>query len=519
MFSDVLSSLTLTNLDADGLFQNIDGTSYNGDTSFVATLRALLHERVPKEERVTVGRSSSRYRSIDLETSTPRDCVRSFLRSTEFACDGNSTGFIQIHEFLARDEASVEKSFKKVDTDGGFVAMYSDAKPLLDVSKFIEQNLKCKARVYLLEERKCALVFIERLDYKKWHFLQSLITRLVPWYFKDKPVTGEEVLLLRSLTKKDSTEYVELIEKFAQKLDLRSLAIRRNLRGFENSFEEAKLRKVREDIRAREAAIEDLNRMFSENYQRIAALHIEEVGLLDKINRTGGEGEDSELVEYFLHNKSLELESVCNSQVRFMVKTTIANYDPEVVENTLDRFGESFFYRHYETRRPYGNPEMTDERIRRLITALFLDEVLKLKVCAAYQLDFGYGTYSGLSGYDFPANIRAEYTPNQHIQHYGCLGNNRQYISRAMLDRDYIGAIGLCCASAANANFTEANTGTFLMEKILANDAPRCILMPDGSSKTPLEAVVWLEEEDKKFMKEQDAKTQEEEENTDEQTD
>ena len=49
MFNKTLSGLTLTKQVADGLFQNINGQDFRGDTSFLATLRALMYKRVPKE--------------------------------------------------------------------------------------------------------------------------------------------------------------------------------------------------------------------------------------------------------------------------------------------------------------------------------------------------------------------------------------------------------------------------------------------------------------------------------------
>lgn len=71
-----------------------------------------------------------------------------------------------------------------------------------------------------------------------------------------------------------------------------------------------------------------------------------------------------------------------------------------------------------------------------------------------------------------------------------------------MLDRDYVNAVALCCASATNINFTEPNTGTFFMQKICANDVGRIIEMPDGSTMTPLDAVKWLEDQDAKKQEE-----------------
>lgn len=92
--------------------------------------------------------------------------------------------------------------------------------------------------------------------------------------------------------------------------------------------------------------------------------------------------------------------------------------------------------------------------------------------------------------------IANEYTPNQHIQKYNCLGNNAMTIRESMIQRDYIGAIEACVASAKSVNVLEGATCGIMMEKIFSRKAGRIIEMPDGSARTPLEAVMWLEEQD-----------------------
>lgn len=51
---------------------------------------------------------------------------------------------------------------------------------------------------------------------------------------------------------------------------------------------------------------------------------------------------------------------------------------------------------------------------------------------------------------------------------------------------------------------SEANTGTFFMQKICANDVGKIIQMPDGSTATPLDAVRWLEAQDAEKQKEKE---------------
>ena len=502
MFTKVITGLTLTNQVADSLFNNINGLRYMGDESFLATLRALMYKRVPKGESIWLGNSTSRFAGYELNGAKPKDCVKAFLRGTDILEGGH--GILHIHSFNGTEEGN-SASFAILD-NGGLNACISDADftYMPDISKFLEQSGKIRNRVFISEKRKITVIFAECLDVKRYHLLQSLIPRYLPWYVSENPFDEEEVALLRSLTKRYSPEYCELIEAFTKRFDFRTQSIRNVLRGFENGFEQEKLNQVRNQITNARQQIEVLDRKFRETYTLISDLTTQELGLVAKIRDGSDNEEDTELIEYFLCNKSLNIVRASRGEIEFVVTTTISNYDPEVAERALDKVGRSFFYRTYDTGARYQNTEMTDERIYRLIKALFVDEILKLRVCAAYRLNFADGGYRGLRAYEFGESILKSYTPNQHIQRFACLGNNEQIIRKAMLNRDYVAAITACCASAANANLTESNTGTYLMQRLFANDIGAVIQMPDGSTATPLDAVRWLEarEEEKKKKEE-----------------
>jgi len=502
MFNKTLSGLTLTKQVANGLFHNINGQDFRGDNSFLATLRALMYKRVPKEESIWLGVTSSRYGERELNGASPKDCIRAFLRNTEIL--SGTPGTIHIHTFEGNEEGN-NICFNLLDNGALNTALGNAFTALPDVNKFLEQNGKVRARVYISEERKSVLIFVDRLDIKRWHLLQSLIPRYMPWYVRENPFDEEEIALIRSLTKRYAPDYSELIERFASRFDFRTQAVRNMLKGFENAFERDKLVNVQRQIANDRTRIEQLEQQFRDLYTRIADLTTQELGLIAKMRGDNDSGEDTEFMEYMLCNKSVNLVNVSGGTIEFIVTTTISSFDPDLFESAIKKVGRSFFYRHYQTGNRYQNKEMTDERIMRLMNAIFRDEILKLRVCAAYKLNFSDGGYYGLKNYHFPEDILRDHTPNQHIQYYACLGNNHPYIRQAMLNRDYVAAVSNCCNSATNMNLSEANTGTFFMEKICANDVGKIIQMPDGTTATPLDAVKWLEEQDveKKKKKEE----------------
>lgn len=493
MFSKEISGLTLTNGIASTLFQNITGTKFRSDESFVATLRALLHSRVPKEESVTLQYSYTDYSAGQLSDSAPRDCVRAFIRDTSITYGEN--GILLIHSFEGRSEEDNTACFRVLDE--GVPKAVKGFKLLDDLSSWIETSAKFRAKVYINEERRSTIVFTEKMNTKRWHMLESLVTRYFPWYFGPTPLNEEELELVKTLTKRYAPNYEAAIENFAKKFDFRSQIVRNKLTGFETQFDRQKLQDVRNNIANVDRHLRDLESSFSSYYQQLNDLRTQETGLVEKIEVGGGEN-SNELLDFFLATKSLQLVNVSGGKIDFVVTTTMDNFDPDAADSMV-RNENSFFYRSGCT-----NPGFDMNRMRRLLKAIFVDEVLKIRLCAAYTLNFASGEYAGRKGYAFTRDIMVDHTPNQHIQGFRCLGQNERMIRDSMRKHDYVGAVSACIQSAKSVNVTESTTCKLMIARLFASDATAFIQMPDKTTKTPLEAVKWLEEQDVKAKKEKE---------------
>lgn len=486
MFTKPITSLKMAGPDiAETLFQNIKGCRYQDDVSFTATLRALLSSRLRADEHLILEISASTYSRASVSGATQKDCIWAFLKDGKFL--GDPAGTLHIHNFCGDEDGNTacfeildKQNLSNLEKFRGFV-------PLDDIAQFLNQK-KIRSRFYINDEKHSALIFVENLDLKRWHLLQSLIPRYFPSWFKDNPINETETALLKSLTNRYAPSYEEVIDKIAGQFDFRTQFLKTSLTGFENNFERRKLNDIRIRIKNCQNHIESLQQNINSYFAQMEEYTVTELGLCEKLKQGG----ESEVLDYFLCNKSLELVSAYGGEITFIVNTVISSFDPDLFDSIIQR-DHSFFYQHYETGEGYGNPDFTDERIKKLMMAIFHDELLKLRVCAAYRLNFENSGYEGIRHYAYPADVLADHTPNQHIDYYACLGNNRQVVGEAMRRKDYIAAISACCSSATNINLTESNTGTFFMQKILAKNAGKIIQMPDGSTMTPIDAVKWLE--------------------------
>lgn len=493
MFANEITGLTLASEVADVMFPNIAGDSYRADVSFVATMRALLSSRVPDGESVYLHWHNMQ--QVIGETMAG-DNFRSKL-GDEFMAEEKlpDSGVLCIYAIGGRDDAENASCFKILDEEAD-KCFLKDYKPLRDLETWVERSTNIQARFYINAEKRNTVIYIGTMNYGRWHLLESLMPRYFPWYFKDAPLTQEELELVKTLTKRVASSYREAIEAFARKFDFRVASIRMKLAGFETKFDRIKLDSVRKQISTLNEELARLESQFSTFYQQLGDFRIQEAGLAEKINQGGGE-ESNEMLEYFLSNEALNLVSVGDGDIEFFVTTCMSNFDPDAAENAIANKNSYMYVTSDGIRvRSYFSGEMTEERAERLLRAIFLDEIFKVRLCAAYRLDFSTGRYGGISGYTFPISIRNDYIPNPHIQGYSCLGQNSATIREAMRSNNCVGAIAACVHSAGSINVLEPPSCGAMVRSLFRTDAGKVLQAPDGTAMTPLEAVQWLEKKE-----------------------
>lgn len=219
-------------------------------------------------------------------------------------------------------------------------------------------------------------------------------------------------------------------------------------------------------------------------YNRGTKHDIERLGLICDIKNK--KDKDGQIAEYFKCNKALVLLEAGKDTITFGVKTYLEYYDEDNVRAILNN-PASFVYENTPS----------DEDIKMLLEAIFIEQKLKLRVCAAYELSLA-GNVRGKTSVFAEPEFRNEagelvYMPNAHIQEYHCLGTYLAPINKCIADGDYIGAIEQCVASAQSLNFNDPSA-KILIEALFAVrknriSSNKCIELPDGSVVRPKEAI------------------------------
>ncbi len=444
-------------MDARNYFatRNITGAVYNGDVSFITTLYCLLDTRIKDEDKLLM-ECISRPNSIE------------YLKEEK----GLLEIFFDINIKAFEERIAKFPGYVKLDVITQFYAK--------------SFNVVC----YINMEQKNTVLLLDGMDYSRFHYLQCTIAGYMPWYFCDESghivVTEQEKALLDSLRGTSKEKYEEIVNFFEKKYDFKSLKIKRLLTGFESRADVNRKNRVAQEILAINNRINDYNNRIGTELGR---LHEQEVILLGLEAKIAETGDSSEIMEYFLCNKHLDLVNVNNNEVTFIAWDYLSFFDEEMFDTMIEN-DRSVFYT------TSGQSNISPEDMRLLLKAVFSDGTIKIKFCAAYTLriDGGVTAHSHYSyeGYN-------ECMPNTHIDSYNCMGNYVRYINEALQQNDYIGAIEQCIASCKSLNFSDS----IVMEKFMSylySSRPgvntRCFELPDGKVVTPAKAIKFLKGEE-----------------------
>lgn len=459
----------------------------NGDKSLEAVGRLVLFPRIGDDECIYFshkntgcGKEVILNNSLSFSVSALTDPNRGKLNKNRLNC-------INIATLYSEEEYAL--NFETIRK--GFSEYFTDYVELIDVEEYLRPCMT--VLIYINDKKQDTYIFVRELNPKRLHFLLSLMPRFLPWYFKDNPLDDDEIALFKSLTCRCSPEFVHICNKMTEeRFDLREIFLRQKLDGFGNSYYIDRIKKIQFDQNVCRNSMISAETNYAREAKKLQDLIIMEAGIRESM--LNGKQENI-VLNYLLCNKSVDvIDASKHAVLKFIVRTFIANWDPEQANILLTKqTSKSAFFRDYNRNfLKFYETQMPDKRIEKLVKALFIDETLKLRVCAAYSLDFASKTFAGHSHYMYGLNYKS-YTPNQHIHQYACLGNNVPEIRRAVTNSDYIMAIESCIASAQNINMLEPNTVSYFMKEILNPEAGQIIQMPDGTTKTPTDAVEWIE--------------------------
>lgn len=473
MFKQSISSTMLTSDAANIFFPNITGEMFGSDHTFLATLRALVAPRLPEGESVHLSFGRSEYNAAII-SETPAK------RMVEMIC-GNmyrGNGQIYVHNLANREEANNIANIELLKRQ--FCEVYAGWQFLDKISVFYQKSFKVVC--FINPETKSTALFIEQLNLQKLHYLQMSTLAFLPWYFDaEHGIEEVELEMLKSLRERSSAKWEGYIAEISKRYDFEAGRIKQLLTGFETKYEKRERDRVQRDIANVDRNLKDLDTKFANYIKQRNDLCIHLLGLEQRL----ASGEPSELMEYFLCNRKLYLESVSDSSMSFAVRDYLSYFDEDAAQSYINNKSS----RLYEC----CSSSLPKKSMEKLLTAIFIDQTLRIRFCAGYYFDLN-GSVSAQYHHRFGAEFNG-YRANPHIDEFECMGNYKRTVNEALTRRDYITALEQCVASAKSLNLHDsAVIGRFISQFTQnGGSSYKAIELPDGSIVSPKEAIAWIE--------------------------
>jgi hypothetical protein len=487
MFKTSIKTTSLTTDAATSFFSNITGGCFGNDNSFLATLRALVAPRIKKGESISLVFGNSSYSAATIG-NVPVE------RAVHAICDTYNIEDMREHLVVHNLSSNQEDNLANLKLLGEkFTSCYTGYYRLEKVKEFYRKSFDTDC--FINPERRSVVVFVDNLDNRKLHYLQISILAFLPWYFNPEEGASElEMELINSLRETSSQKYEACLAKIAEQYDFKTARVKQLLSGFETRYEKIECEKVRREIANVDTEISNLNARIGSMLSRRNDICIKLFGLERKISE--GEG-GSEIMEYFLCNNKLVLESVTERDMFFSVKDYLIYFDREMAERTINN-SRSFVYSVLDGQDSYRG--ISAEKMKKFMRAVFVDENprLKIKTCAAYRFDLN-GNVSPMGRHEFSHEF-ADCMPNTHIDKFTCMGNYSKTINQLLVNRDYIGALEQCAASCKSLNWGDSTVMKEFMRVIWGNSDCGynncCVELPDGRVVNPASAIQWLEQQE-----------------------
>lgn len=481
MFLERINDTPFCTPEADILIPQITTSSYKVlmDKSLVSTIRALLPVMMEEGDSLhishcTVDVTSNKEPNISAvieDCSVSNDADKPY----QFHLVNLQGDWTKERKHLKAWISVIDSEFLKYKEETGWMVI----EKLTRVFEESKQTLRC----FVNNELKSTILFTNIESAQQLHLVQYPMPAYFPWYFMGKEQKLSERSPIRkelclSLGKSTSADYTRILKEIAKEYDFRGARVKNLLKGFERRIHEKELESVQDHIRNREETFRSYQKEIENILKERSELVIRMRGLESILNEGN---EESEVMEYFLQNRSLRLENVDNDNLTFVVTSHLNYWDADEAEGCIANENSSV----------YSESDFCHEDTRLLATAAMVDRALKVRICAAYRLSLR-GSVSGLQGYGY-SDEYDEYLPNPHIDSYGCLGDYRKDFNQLMMEGNYIAAIEKCTASAQSLNISDPSANVFF-RLICKDTSKKYFETPDGTVMTAREAIQWLKE-------------------------
>lgn len=362
------------------------------------------------------------------------------------------------------------------DWQGGTDPKYP-VEPLL--SKFSTTKL------FINKEQRKLLFVVERESYIWYKFLAATLFRTLPWIFGDGNPSPEYIEFFTMLSNGEGGEeyLLKVTDELVSSYNFEEEYFKRKLSSWQSIFlddRKERLKRTAENARSsynqkmKEAAV------FLKKMQEAMAEYM-------ALQTSSKEEDPNEIYNFFKAHKNISLLSVSRDGGSGSVKFSVLD--------TIDYYDEDDFKAIYNNPRSYLG-DSTPE-IRKIAYEIFINHRGAFRTESLFELDnlndlYPYGDSQNITHKDIAI-------PHPHLIQYHCLGQNREYISRYLLEGSWDLAIEQCIAAAKNIFFGDGTVMPYFfndeLRKFYEKDV-KCIVADTGKDMTLKEFYEYVSKEE-----------------------
>lgn len=472
MFSDCLTSDKVLVLSSElkSEFANIvgDGT-FKGDNFALAMARLLLKPRITEEDTVTVKVVDPNHTAW----STWAEDGKQFI-------DGISVKNTVM--FCVWDK--VERAVTLVNMNKSLSGWEEYTTRELSL---IGEQLGISLRVFRNNERKSTVVFTNTPDYESWHYLTCLFKVFYPWGIRCTTETEQGFVKTLFGSRGTDKTYKAMNDMVYNIVDVDIVRKKYYLCGYEGKLKNIQRRRYADQMENIMGKINEKLNGIGELYKQYneKALVVEAID-----NNISNGNNNNELMNYFLSNKNITVESGDDDgEIVYVVTGYMTLFDPEVAQEYINN-GSSIMYSELSR---IDDSFFSKERIRKLMTEIFVESNIKIRMCSAWKISFG-GCVLPVRHFSYRDKYKS-YFPNPHLDKYGCLGGWQQVLEESCDKLDYVYAVDMTCAENGNLNLSD----TVVLRGFLSELFRRYMAvleLPNGQVVDSIAAVKWMEGDD-----------------------
>ena len=365
-----------------------------------------------------------------------------------------------------------------------------------NIGAFIKSkgNVDCLA-VYNAE-KNVAGIFINTRSIQYYHLIISFISLLFPNLFKVPLKKPEEYDIITSLSKTDKKIFVQKIQEAVApySLEFKRLMLSGMLKALHADKIDAALR----DVNLQRSNIDIIQTQLSDAIKKLKDMIVTYEGL--KVTESY-DGPEEELVEYLSNNKMIYNMKIDGTKLSFCVATLLNNYNESAWE-TFNKRGYIYDGEYTDHRTKVDLlPAFKDKANRKILfNSIFVESPeFAVKIAGNYTVNLHDCRITARKDYDYEeaSPIFSSYLPNPHLKLFSCLGGYEHRVIKALRDRNYIGAIEMCCASAGSVDLDETEQTFRPFLGWIMSSREKILRRKDGVDMTPEEALVYLIDKEK----------------------